>query len=154
MKYFFIELLQDAVKMCELSFNLLMIIITLHHLFFSHCVNPSVIVLNLNIFRQEPFLRERMETIISKFSQWPWKKMVCSYYCLILELLVCRYPLKIDEWIWQYANWHGYLTSYGNDNGNGLFGTRTTCKVRRSIGKIKSCTPNTHHAWGGGHSLM
>ena len=45
-------------------------------------------------------------------------------------IVVDRYPLKIDEWIWQYANWHGYLTSYGNDNGNGLFGTRTTCKVR------------------------
>ena len=54
----------------------------------------------------------------------------------MIKLLICRYPLKIDEWIWQYANWHGYLTSYGNDNGNGLFGTRTTCKVRRMVGGV------------------
>ena len=74
----------------------------------------------------------------------------------MIKLLLCRYPLKIDEWIWQYANWHGYLTSYGNDNGNGLFGTRTTCKVSKSLGKIKSWVPNTPYGGGGGggHSHM
>ena len=44
-----------------------------------------------------------------------------------------RYPRKINEWMWDYANSLGYLTSYGVDTGNGLFGTRTVCKVNHSI---------------------
>ncbi|XP_033114018.1 uncharacterized protein LOC117114457 [Anneissia japonica] len=39
-----------------------------------------------------------------------------------------RFTKKVDEWIWKYANERGYVTSYGQDNGNGLFGTRTVCK--------------------------
>ena len=57
-----------------------MTIIPLHHLYFGHCVNSLVIVLNLGIF----FLRERIprsKTITSDFTQCP--QMVGSYYCLI-----------------------------------------------------------------------
>ncbi|XP_071950928.1 uncharacterized protein [Antedon mediterranea] len=39
-----------------------------------------------------------------------------------------RFTKKVNEWIWDYANERGYVTSYGLDNGNGLFGTRTVCK--------------------------
>ncbi|XP_022086295.1 uncharacterized protein LOC110976901 isoform X2 [Acanthaster planci] len=45
------------------------------------------------------------------------------------RVLLHRYPLKIKEWIWDYANSLGFLTSYGVDTGNGLFGTRTVCKT-------------------------
>ncbi|XP_038059718.1 uncharacterized protein LOC119730765 [Patiria miniata] len=45
------------------------------------------------------------------------------------RVLLHRYPRKIKEWIWDYANSLGYLTSYGVDTGNGLFGTRTVCKT-------------------------
>ncbi|XP_033646272.1 uncharacterized protein LOC117305514 [Asterias rubens] len=45
------------------------------------------------------------------------------------RVLLHRYPRKINEWMWDYANSLGYLTSYGVDTGNGLFGTRTVCKT-------------------------
>ena len=54
---------------------LLMTIITLHHLFVSHCMNLSVIVLDLGIWSK---------TITSDFTQHcTQKKIVRSYYCLI-----------------------------------------------------------------------
>ena len=61
-KYFFIKLHLKCIKMCRE--RLLLAIVTLHHLFYGHCVNWEVIVLDRSIF-----LRER-------------KKMVRSYYCL------------------------------------------------------------------------
>ena len=61
------------------------------HLCFGHCVNSSVIVLDLGIFLRElRSLRKipRSKTITSDFTQWPQKKkkkkkMVRSYYCVI-----------------------------------------------------------------------
>ena len=57
--------------------RLLMTIITLHHLYFGHSVNSSVIVLDLGIFLRElRSLRKipRSKTITSDFTQWPQKK--------------------------------------------------------------------------------
>ena len=54
----------------------IMTIITAHHLFFGHCVNLSVIVLDLGIFLRElRSLRKipRSKTITSDFTQWPQK---------------------------------------------------------------------------------
>ena len=48
---------------------------------------------------------------------------------LFILIFLSRYPRNIKEWMWDYANSLGYLTSYGVDTGNGLFGTRTVCKV-------------------------
>ncbi|XP_072165182.1 uncharacterized protein [Diadema setosum] len=39
------------------------------------------------------------------------------------------YGKAINEWIWQYAEARGYLTSYGIDNTSGMMGTRTNCKA-------------------------
>ena len=52
--------------------RLLMTIITLHHLFFGHCVNSSAIALDLGIFLRElRYLRKipRSKTITSEFTQ-------------------------------------------------------------------------------------
>ena len=45
---------------------------------FSHCVNLSVIVLDLRSLRKTP----RSKTITFRFHTMTSKKMVCSYYCL------------------------------------------------------------------------
>ena len=70
-----------------------MTIITLHHLCFGHCVNSSVIVLDLGIFvRELRSLRKipRSKKITSDFTQWPQNygaqlllskyKMACQTY--------------------------------------------------------------------------
>ena len=62
-----------------------MTIITWHHLFFGHCVNQSVIVLNLRIFLRE--LYAPSEKYLGPKESLPnphtSKKVVRSYYCLI-----------------------------------------------------------------------
>ena len=60
-KYFFINYTKNAFKMSKLQLLILMTIITLHHFYFGHCVNSSVIVLDLGIFLPE-------------FTQWPQKR--------------------------------------------------------------------------------
>ena len=57
-----------------------MTIITLHHLFFGHCVNLLVLVLDLGIF-----FNTSVENNHLQFHTMTSKKMVCSYYCLINE---------------------------------------------------------------------
>ena len=74
---FFVFLSKILIKHTKL---LLMTKITLHHLFFSPCVNSSVIVLVLGIFLRElRFLRKipRPKTITSDFQTMTSKKMVC-----------------------------------------------------------------------------
>ncbi|XP_070566331.1 uncharacterized protein [Ptychodera flava] len=50
----------------------------------------------------------------------------------------------VKEWMWQYANRRGYLTSYGIDTGNGLMGTRTTCK---DCTNRPGALPHFEHLW-------
>ena len=58
------------------------------------------------------------------------KYVRCSCYILLDVSHFHSYAKDIKEWVWQYANRRGYLTSYGIDNNSGMMGTRTHCKVR------------------------
>ena len=51
----------------------------------------------------------------------------------LLLMISYSYAKDVKEWIWQYANHRGYLTSYGVDNNSGMMGTRTNCKVSLGI---------------------
>ena len=77
------------IKQTNLSkLRLLMTIITLHHLCFGHCVNSSVIVLDLGIFLRELVLPQKNTSVQNnhlRFHTVTSKQMVCSYYCLISE---------------------------------------------------------------------
>ncbi|XP_054774302.2 uncharacterized protein LOC129282428 [Lytechinus pictus] len=54
------------------------------------------------------------------------------------------YGKEISEWIWQYAESRGYLTSYGVDNGSGMMGTRTHCKACLYRPPV---LPHIEHGW-------
>ncbi|XP_072045804.1 uncharacterized protein [Amphiura filiformis] len=54
------------------------------------------------------------------------------------------YAKDIKEWIWEYANHRGYLTSYGIDNNSGMMGTRTNCKACHYRPPV---LPHTEHGW-------
>ncbi|XP_077861806.1 uncharacterized protein LOC144342819 [Saccoglossus kowalevskii] len=61
------------------------------------------------------------------------------------EERVLRHSLRsVKEWMWDYANQRGYLTSYGIDTGNGLMGTRTTCKTCTNRPGV---LPHFDHLW-------
>ena len=78
------------IKHKQLSkYRLLMTIITLHHLCFGHCVNSSVIVLDLGIFLRElRSLRKipRSKTITDEFTQWPKQR-----WCKVIIVINNRY---------------------------------------------------------------
>ena len=65
-----------------------MTIITLHHLCFSHCMNSSVIVLNLRIFLWE----------LRSLRKIPWSKTITSDFTQILISLID--VLKTDDIAW------------------------------------------------------
>ena len=76
-----------------------MTIITLHHLCFGHCVNSSVIVLDLGIF-----LQKQKNTLFQsnhlRFHTMTSKKMVRTYYCLIISryrLIQLRHYCSVPE---------------------------------------------------------
>ncbi|XP_030844159.1 uncharacterized protein LOC100890537 [Strongylocentrotus purpuratus] len=54
------------------------------------------------------------------------------------------YGKDIKEWMWQYAESRGYLTSYGVDNGSGMMGTRTQCKACLYRPPV---LPHIEHGW-------
>ncbi|XP_011666708.2 uncharacterized protein LOC579826 [Strongylocentrotus purpuratus] len=55
-----------------------------------------------------------------------------------------RYTKPIKEWMWDYANQHGYLTSYAMDTGNGIMGTRTICP---ECNHLPVELPHWEHDW-------
>ena len=92
-----------------------MTIITLHHLCFGHCVNSSVIVLDLGIFLRElRSLRKipRSKTITSDFTQWPQKRWCAVMYCLMhvalskhrMDYSSWQYDWNVDDFYWFDVN--------------------------------------------------
>ncbi|XP_072170951.1 uncharacterized protein [Diadema setosum] len=60
------------------------------------------------------------------------------------RVLIHRYTKPIKEWMWDYANQHGFLTSYAMDTGNGIMGTQTICAT---CNHLPAELPHWEHGW-------